>query len=61
MEAGERVKMKAVKVGMIRMFARGRVEAGGADADAAGSTAVRESGESGTEGAEGMDCRHLVE
>ena len=31
---------------------RGRVHAGGADA--AGSTAVRESGESTTEGAEGM-------
>ena len=59
MEAGERVKMKAVKVGMIRMFARGRVEAGGADA--AGSTAVRESGESSTEGAEGMGCKHFVE
>ena len=55
------MKMKAVKVGKIRMFARGRVGAGGADADAAGSTAVRESGESSTEEAEGMDCRHLVE
>ena len=53
--------MKAVKVGKIRMFARGRVGAGGADADAAGSTAVRESGESSTEGAEGMGCKHFVE
>lgn len=55
-----RVKMKAVKVGKIRMFARGRVDAGGVDADAAGSTAVRESGESSTEGAEGMGCKHLI-